>query len=648
MDPLLRELNEKQRQAVLSPEGPLLILAGPGSGKTKTITHRIAYLIRQGAHPEEILAVTFTNKAAGEMAERIRELLSPRLSSSVLPPSLPFIGTFHAFAARILRAHAEKIGFLPGFTIYDKDDALGLIKEVMKELSINPKQFAPGMIAAVVSGLKNELLTPERYGEEQDISELFPRTVFSVYEAYQKRLFESNAMDFDDLLMHLCALFEKRPDVLSSYQQRFRYLNVDEYQDVNHAQYVMARALAKSSRNIAVVGDDAQAIYGFRGADIRNILNFEKDWPDAKVIILDQNYRSTKTILDAADTLIAKNPLQKKKRLWTARKEGERIILAALGDERGEAEFVAVKTKEILQSGQKAENIAVLYRTNAQSRVLEEKFLEEDIPYRLVGGVRFYQRKEVKDIVAYLRAAANPRDFASIKRIINVPARGIGKKTLLGYLASASGAEADALQSENNPALARFAALLADLRKKMTSDPPAFFFQNLLKKIGYREYLNDRFANSDERWENVEELINLARSYDDFPPPEGSLKLLEDVALLSESEESLRGKEPPEAVSLMTVHAAKGLEFAAVFIVGMEEGIFPHGRSLFNPAELEEERRLCYVGITRAKEKLYLSFAARRASFGSIQANPPSRFLSEIPPDLIEIDQEPALETIEL
>ncbi|MDZ4286015.1 MAG: UvrD-helicase domain-containing protein, partial [Candidatus Sungbacteria bacterium] len=414
-------------------QGPVLILAGPGSGKTKTLTHRIAYLLDQGVRPENIMAVTFTNKAAGEMKTRINTLVGSRMPG--IGNSL-FMGTFHSLGVRILRIHAGKIGYTNAFTIFDSDDALALIKEVMKEREINTKQFAPGMIAHTISSLKSDLVDPDAYAEKMGIHDLFPKIIFDIYTLYQKRLKDSNAMDFDDLLMNTCHLFKQHPDVLAIYQERFHYIHVDEYQDTDRNQYTIVNLLAKKHGNIAVVGDDAQSIYSFRGADMQNILNFEKDWPEAKLIILDQNYRSTQIILDAAQGIIGKNRGQKEKKLWTDNKDGEIITVTALENERAESEFVVSTMQELRRQGARPQDMVVLYRTNAQSRAVEEALLHHNFPYKIIGGTKFYQRKEVKDILAYARIIVNPKDSVSLKRIINVPARGIGKKTLLTYLIS--------------------------------------------------------------------------------------------------------------------------------------------------------------------------------------------------------------------
>lgn len=637
MNRLLDSLNEKQREAVLATEGPVLVLAGPGSGKTRVLTHRVAYLMSRGVSAEHILAVTFTNKAADEMKERARNLASGVRSPG---PTIPFIGTFHALSARILRAHASLIGHLKTFSIFDADDSLWLMKETLKDLNINPKQFAPQALLHVISGLKNELKTPEQYAEEAGLGDMFPRVVHDAYRYYQKKLRDANAMDFDDLIMQTVRLFEEKSDILTAYQDRFRYVHVDEYQDVNAAQYALTRLLARSHRNIAVVGDDAQAIYSFRGADYRNILNFERDWPDARIVVLDQNYRSTQTILDAAGSIIAKNRRQKDKQLKASRPGGEAIRAIAIEDERAEADYVSSGIRDLAGHGYARSDIAVLYRTNAQSRALEDALVRDNVPYKIVGGVRFYQRKEIKDMLAYVRYLLNPDDIISLKRIINVPARGIGKQTLLKYMAERNrGASGPAVKAI--PALARFDALIQGLREEIGHQKAAPFFKHLFKSTRYREYLEEGKDRAQERWENVRELAALAKKYDDMPAPEGLRTLLEDAALMSDQDTMEDGD---NVVHLMTFHAAKGLEFRAVFMVGLEEGVFPHARSLFNPMELEEERRLCYVGITRAKEKVFLSFARSRAHFGSIQVNPPSRFLGEMSEHLVMVDDTPTIE----
>ena len=635
---LLQGLNEKQREAVTTTDGPLLVLAGPGSGKTRVLTHRVAYLIAQGVAPDNILAVTFTNKAAEEMRSRTARLTQDMDRGRTA--TQPYIGTFHAFAVRLLRVHAGAVGHMRTFTIFDTDDSLSLMKEIEKELGINPKQFPPGMLLHTISGLKNELIDPDKYEADMGLGELFPRTLHQTYIAYQKKLRDANALDFDDLLTQTVRLFDKHPDILAQYQRQFRYINVDEYQDVNTAQYALTKQLAVAHRNIAVVGDDAQAIYSFRGADYRNILNFELDWPDARVVVLDRNYRSTQTILDAARGVIAKNSMQKDKRLVTDKDAGERIRVVALANERQEAAFVADSIAHLTEEGRALRDIVVLYRTNAQSRAVEEALLDRTISYKIVGGVRFYQRREVKDVLAYVRAALNRDDLVALKRIINVPARGIGDKTFLAYLAlyRTKSASATITRVSKNAAasLADFHTLMESFAQEAGTQSATQFLKYLLRTIRYREHITEMADDAEERWENVQELVNLSKKYDDMPAPEGLQKLLEDVALMSDQDDV---REEQDVVYLMTFHAAKGLEFGTVFMVGLEEGIFPHARALFSPAELEEERRLCYVGITRAKEKVFLSFALSRTHFGSTQINPPSRFLGEIPEHLLEVEE---------
>jgi len=626
MESLLVGLNPRQKEAVLAKDGPVSVLAGPGSGKTKVLVHRIAYLIASGIPPENILAVTFTNKAANEMRQRVFKLVGQRATQA-------FIGTFHSLALRILREHAREIGFLPNFSIFDEDDSVSLIKEAMKELEINPKQFSVAAVSSAISNLKNRLISPEEYANEA--FDFFPKTIHKIYDLCQKRLKESNAMDFDDLLMNVCVLFEKKPKVLEFYQDRFRYVNVDEHQDTNFSQHVFMTFLAKKYRNICVVGDPDQSIYAWRGADFMNILNFEKEWPDAKIVVLDQNYRSTRIILDAASAVISRNKLRKEKGLWTEQHGGETIKIISVEDEKTEAEAVAKRIASFSKEGYLPSDMAALYRTNAQSRALEEAFLDNNIPYKMVGGTKFYQRKEVKDIVAYVRFLLNPKDLLSLKRIINVPARGIGPRSFLYFLEGRKGG--GRISSSSARGLDGFSRLIGDLDKEIKIFSPSVFIKRLLKSICYREYLEENFPNFEERWENVQELASLAKKYNEMDFSRGFEKMLEDISLMSDADGVETKK---ELVNLMTLHAAKGLEFPIVFIVGMEEGVFPHSRSLSNQAELEEERRLCYVGLTRSKEKVFLTFAMKRTQFGSIVVNPPSRFLGEIPEHLLEYKDE--------
>ncbi len=624
MNHTLENLNEKQKEAVLTTEGPVLIIAGAGSGKTKALTHRVAYLIAGGIAPETILAVTFTNKAAEEMAMRVRTLTDNQQPTT---HNSPFIGTFHAFCVRVLRQEATKLGFAKNFSIFDDDDSLSLIKEVMKELDLNPKQYPAGLISHAISSLKSELIMPDRY-EGKDSSEIFPKTLYAIYDRYQKNLKRANAFDFDDLILFVVMLFRQHPEILLYWQNRFHYIHVDEYQDTNTAQYELIKLMAQKYGNIFVIGDDAQSIYGFRNADFRNMLNFEKDWPRARVIMLEENYRSTKRILDAANSVIGHNKNQKEKKLWTENNEGDYIQTITVPNERSEATFIAEEIQNCIASGKKHNDIVVMYRTNAQSRVIEELLIDRGIPYVIIGGVRFYQRKEIKDLLAYLRYALNPNDTFNLKRIINVPPRGIGNITFLKYLnqSAVSLKEKDATKTK------KFEEECAEIKKALHELPASHAISFLIKKIGYEQYLLDASANAENWVENIKELTGLAKRYDRFPSPAGIEKMLEDIALFSEQDER---PAPKQSVRLMTLHSAKGLEFPIVFIAGLEEGIFPHAKSMFSPADLEEERRLCYVGITRAKEKLYLLRSRRRSVFGDTQANSASRFLNEIPKQLI-------------
>ncbi len=624
----LDELNEKQRHAATHAGRALLIIAGAGSGKTKTLAHRIAYFIRTGVPHQAIVAITFTNKAAEEMRERIHALLSnfPSFTDVSASGQSPFIGTFHSFCNTLLRAEAGRLGYTPSFTIFDEDDSLSLVKEIQKEQGLNPKQFPAGVLLHTISRAKSECIDSESFSESAR-GEFFLEKVALIYREYQKRIVRSNAMDFDDLIMNAVLVLERFPDIRAYYNGRFQCILVDEYQDTNIAQYRLIRLLSEKSGAVTVVGDDAQSIYSFRHADYRNILNFEKDWPNAASVTLDENYRSTQTILDAASDIISKNTLQKKKRLWTRRTGGGKIMIAEFQDERREAECIADTIREHCANGGRHRDCAVLYRTNAQSRIIEEKFLENDIPYTIVGGVPFHARREIKDILAYFRYALNERDVYSLKRIINIPPRKIGKQTLLKFL------NASTLRRWEAENIRAFVDCIEWLKREIHDRAPSEAARALIKKISYIEYLEDATQDSDIREENIKEFISLASRYDHLKRPEGVAKLLENMSLAAEAD-TKQGR--TDGVEMMTLHAAKGLEFPVVFIAGMEEGIFPHSRSQIDPAALEEERRLCYVGMTRAKDRLYLTSARRRMLFGAIQANLPSRFLSEISSEHIE------------
>jgi DNA helicase II / ATP-dependent DNA helicase PcrA len=628
---LLEPLNPTQLDAVRRTEGPLLILAGAGSGKTRVLTHRVAYLIDQGlAAPEEVLAITFTNKAAREMKDRVALLVGPDSRRM-------WVSTFHAFCARILRVHAEKLGYKREFTIYDGADQVRLVKRCIVELGKDPKRFNPRSFQAQISAAKNVLMAPDDFlrNTEGYIAE----NVAEVYDLYQRRLYENNAMDFDDLIMQTVALLELFPEVRERYQTRFKYIHVDEYQDTNHAQYRLVNILAAAHRNLCVVGDDDQSVYSWRGADIRNILDFERDYPEAKVVKLEQNYRSTQTILDAANAVVANNASRKAKELWTAGDEGDRIRVFAASDEYAEARFVVSEIERLMDGGTSARDISVFYRTNAQSRALEDVLVREGIPYQVVGGVRFYERAEIKDAMAYLSVISNPDDSGSLERIINVPKRGLGNTSVakLQDYARRNGISLyDALSEADDAGLTGAAKkacravrdLFEGLRVAAVEVAPTELIGAVLDESGYRKELEaEDTVEAESRLENLDELINAAREYERVEPEPTLAGFLQEQALYSEGDSiSSEGG----SVTLMTLHNAKGLEFSHVFVVGMEEGTFPHARSL-DEHNLEEERRLAYVGITRARETLTLTHARLRSSWGEREYRMPSRFLSEIP-----------------
>ncbi|MDP2670884.1 MAG: UvrD-helicase domain-containing protein [bacterium] len=604
----LEGLNPTQKQAVTYEGSAALVLSGPGSGKTRVITHRIAYLINElGVSPDEILAVTFTNKAANEMKERLKKLVAN---------SPTWMGTFHSLSSRILRKDGFAIGINPNFVIYDEGDSLDLIKDCMKELNINPKNFSPGSIKASIESAKNELIGPNEY--KTLARGYFQEVVEKVYSAYQKALKKSQALDFNDLLMQVVVLFEKDQTTLEKYQKRFKYVLVDEYQDTNRAQYLFSKMIAAASRSLFVVGDASQAIYGWRGADYRNILNFEKDFPESKVFNLEQNYRSTKRILDAAKAVIGQNRSHPILDLWTENDEGIPLVTYEAKNEIEEAAFVTRTINKLLASNQgfNLNSFAVLYRTNAQSRVLEEAFLADGTPYLLIGGTRFYERREIKDVLAYLKLVYNPADTVSFKRAVNTPPRGIGPASL---------------GDPKNPKLNKFHDLLEEIRNKAKNLETIDLVDLVLAQSAYLSYLDDGTLEGVSRIENVKELRSVATQ---FPVLED---FLENVALVEQ--EYFPDKKNPgtkdNAVTLMTLHSAKGLEFPVVFMVGMEEGIFPHSRAMEEHSELEEERRLCYVGITRAQKQLYLTFTQSRLYFGARTAGIVSRFILDIPSELV-------------
>jgi DNA helicase-2/ATP-dependent DNA helicase PcrA len=639
---ILAELNPAQRQAVEAINGPVLILAGPGSGKTRVITHRVAYLIKVvGVSPHRIMAVTFTNKAAREMEARLNKLVSTSVKDLTL-------GTFHAICARILRQNGKAIGIDKKFVIYDDDDQISLLKRSLQDLALDPKQFAPRALQEVISSAKSQMLLPSDLSGRSYFEEVTKR----VYERYQELLTASSALDFDDLLLKAVLLFHQNPDILTKYQSRYLHIQVDEFQDTNLVQYELIKLLAGKYRNICVVGDPDQSIYSWRSADIRNILNFEKDFPDAKVVLLEQNYRSTQLILDAASHVISANKQRKPKDLWTENEKGLPPAVIETYTEEEEAQYVVNEIDSLVRSGEvKAGDCAVMFRTNVQSRVLEEAFIRYGMPYKLVAGTRFYERREVKDIIAYLRLVQNPNDVVSLRRIINVPQRGIGERSLdeLARWAQGQGvSEYRALKllvdSADSGAelpfsvrtvkvLAGFAAMLENLIEKSRELDLVKLFDLVVEKSGYKQYITG-LVDGEERWENVLELRGVVQDYQDLKPGEGLTAFLEGVALVSDVDDL---PEKQETVTLITLHQAKGLEFPVVFIVGMEDGIIPHYKSIDDPAQLEEERRLCYVGITRAKKKVYLVRAFRRHLMGSSAVNKPSRFLLDIPSHLITI-----------
>lgn len=632
LDKLLEGLNPEQQRAVKTTEGPLLIQAGAGSGKTKTLTHRIAFLIASGkATPFNILAVTFTNKAAREMRERVAVLLGEDAANRSF---MPYMGTFHGICVRLLRQDGEAIGIPRSFVIFDEADRQAAIKQVSKQLMIDEKAFPARTLSSLVSSAKNEMVTPEEYAGTA--SSPAQQTAAKVFPLYEKALKEASSLDFDDLISRTVQLLENNPEIRKKWQQQFKYVMIDEYQDTNAAQYALVNMLTNKSRNIAVVGDDWQSIYSWRGADFRNILKFEKDFKDCTIIKLEQNYRSTKPILDAAHAVIAKNAQRSDKQLWTAAEGGLPVQMVQVGNERAEGEAIIRRIREGVDSGRrKLHDYAVLYRTNAQSRSVEEAFVHYGVPYRVVGGVRFYDRKEIKDLLAYLRLIFQPEDRVSFERIVNVPARGVGAKSVQTFFAwqQAKGltleqalsdvSECSDLTPRAHNSLNELGDMLASLRTVSQDAAVTGLIDSLLRRIDYLHYLDDGTPQGEARQENVRELLSVAQEYQDA----GLDGFLEEVALVSD----LDGADfSGDAVTLMTLHAAKGLEFPVVFMTGMEESIFPHSRALYDQSEMEEERRLCYVGMTRAKEELYMMYAGTRLLYGGLQHNPPSRFLSEI------------------
>jgi DNA helicase-2/ATP-dependent DNA helicase PcrA len=635
----LADLNDAQREAVITTEGPLLVIAGAGSGKTRVLTHRVAHLLAAaGAKPNEILAITFTNKAAGEMRERIEGMLGARARAI-------WILTFHSACGRILRREAERLGYRSNFTIYDSADQLRVVKDCLADLDRDPKRFVPRGIHTQISNAKNQLIGPDEYAKR--VASFYDQTVADVYALYQKRLFASNAVDFDDMLMLTVDVLTRFPEARERWAKAFRYILVDEYQDTNHAQYVLLKLLASVHGNVMVVGDQDQSVYSFRGADVRNIIEFEHDFPGTKVITLDQNYRSTNWILNAANEVISHNRERKKKELWSDLGQGEPVHVVEVEDEHAEARFVAAEIAGLIEFGYSRSEIAVVYRTNAQSRVLEDVLVRQGIDYQVIGGPRFYERAEIKDAIAYLQVIDNPFDAVSLQRIANRPRRGFGDTSLQRlqtYADSAGITLWEALGRANEAGLAAASlksaqglhSLLQSLMAGAQEQSLSELVQTMLQRSGYLEALeSERTIEARGRLENLEELVGVTQEYEAAAEEPSLSGFLQEISLYSDQDALNDGEDSGGQVTLMTLHNAKGLEFRAVFILGMEEGIFPHSRSI-EENSLEEERRLCYVGMTRAKERLTLLHAMRRSLYGRTDANLPSRFLDELPVEGVE------------
>ncbi|WP_077702621.1 DNA helicase PcrA [Virgibacillus dokdonensis] len=638
---LLKGLNQQQREAVMHTDGPLLIMAGAGSGKTRVLTHRIAYLLAEkNVSARNVLAITFTNKAAREMKERVKRLVGPE-------SEYMWVSTFHSMCVRILRRDIDRIGYNSNFTILDSSDQLSVVKQVLKNLNIDPKKMEPRAMLGQISAAKNELITPEEYNKR--VGNFFERQVGQVYEAYQKMIVKNQSLDFDDLIMQTIHLFKRVPEVLEYYQRRFQYIHVDEYQDTNHAQYALVKMLASRYQNLCVVGDSDQSIYRWRGADIANILTFEKDYPTSRTIMLEQNYRSTKSILAAANHVIDNNTSRKPKKLWTENEDGKQIHYFQGATEQEEALFVTEKIQQLTREGEYSpSDVAILYRTNAQSRAIEDTLVKSNMAYQMVGGTKFYERKEIKDIIAYLRLIANPNDDLSFERVVNVPKRGIGKTSverLREYAALHDISINDAVKEVDFTgvskkaanALAAFSSLIQSLSQQQEFLTATDMVEAVLTRTGYETMLkNERSIEAQSRLENLEEFMTVTQDFEAASEDKTLVAFLTDLALIADidqvDEEEI---EAEDKITLMTLHAAKGLEFPVVFLIGMEENVFPHSRSMFDDEEMEEERRLAYVGITRAEKELYLTHARMRTLFGRTNMNPISRFINEIPEELI-------------
>ncbi len=619
-------LNDKQKEAVLYNDGPLLIIAGAGAGKTKTLTTKIAYLIEEKyATPYNVLAITFTNKAAKEMKDRLYAMLGD-VAKKIQ------VSTFHSFGLKLLRENFELLGYDRNFVIMDSDDSLTVVKKIIKDLGYDPKVYNPKAIRNKISSCKNEMISAKAY-ERYAVSD-YEQVIHKIYEKYEDKLYRNNSVDFDDLLLLPIKLFKENPDVLERYQDLYQYILIDEYQDTNQAQYILTKLISEKNRRITCVGDDSQSIYSFRGANYKNILNFEKDYPDAKTILLEQNYRSTSTILDAANQVIKNNSQRKDKKLWTDRGQGEKIKYYRAYNERDEAQYVIRKIKELVNRGTEYKDIAILYRTNAQSRVVEEEMLKENLPYRVIGSFYFYSRKEIKDLIAYLRLIHNSKDNISLLRVINTPKRGIGLKTIENLTSKADEEGISIYDAISSGKELEFKKTIEKLKIVAEDLTLTELIDKVLDASGMKKELeSEQSLESEVRLENLEEFKSITKAFEE---KEGLISLedfLLEISLISDVEEY---KDDPNRISLMTVHSVKGLEFDNVFVIGMEEGIFPHMNSLMENMALEEERRLCYVAITRAKDNLHLVNARRRTLFGKEQVNPVSRFMSEINPGLLE------------
>nr|WP_249306300.1 DNA helicase PcrA [Lederbergia citrea] len=637
-------MNPEQKEAVKTTDGPLLIMAGAGSGKTRVLTHRVAYLmVEKGVNPYNILAITFTNKAAREMKERIGKIMGGAAEEV-------WISTFHSMCVRILRRDIDRLGYNRNFTILDSTDQLSVIKNILKDQNIDPKKFEPRAILGSISSAKNELVTPDEY--EKQAAGYYAKVISDAYKEYQRRLRRNNALDFDDLIMITIQLFDRVPEVLEFYQRKFQYIHVDEYQDTNRAQYMLVKLLSARLKNLCVVGDSDQSIYRWRGADIANILSFEKDYPNANVILLEQNYRSTKRILAAANEVIKNNGNRRPKNLWTDNNDGQKIVYYRADGEQTEAQFVAGKIKEMTaDSNRKLSDFAILYRTNAQSRVIEEVLLKSNIEYNIVGGTKFYDRKEIKDLLAYLRLIANPDDDISLLRAINVPKRGIGATSLDKISRYAQEHDLSLYQALNEidfiglsgriaNAASEFHAFIRNYTQMQEFLSVTELVEEVIEKSGYRAMLiAEKSLEAESRLENIDEFLSVTKNFEEGTDDKSLIAFLTDLALVADIDKLDEDGTPGDAITLMTLHSAKGLEFPVVFLIGLEEGVFPHSRSLMEEEEMEEERRLAYVGITRAEQELFITNAQMRTLYGRTNMNPVSRFIGEIPEELLEVAQ---------